>query len=781
MRSKGEVLHAPRAPTRAAPGGARSESAAGGAHVRLAAAPASVYPTPRALLDEEEFVWDENDLPVENYARLGRRLAAGGDLYRRPGYAAGLLLGPDRPNIEPAAIHTGQRLAAILTDRVRVRYVRNGNTRGNHVPAHHLSTMLASEAFLQAFRPVDAVVKAAHYLPDFELMRPGHNDGGPGQRFLHVGPQVRPADSLEAVNAFLGVMAFATPADRANAVALALTVLLRNFWPGAKPAGIVTSTKSHGGKDTVIAFAAGRTPKVSVDYEAADWVFRQGLVAALRACPEAGVLSVENARLGRGDRFVASAALERFLTDPEPVLHSSKAREPLKVKNHLVVAVSTNHGTVSEDLLNRALPVHLNPVGNVADRQSPIGNPKLEYLPARRERIEAELCGMVERWKRAGRPLDREARHPFGEWAGTVGGILLASGFRGFLGNYALRRTADDPLRRGLGLLGGGAAGRVAAAAGLGAAGGAAGAGAAGDPGARAGHGPQPRAGGGRGAERPPGRDVRGGGGRRPGRPAAGAQAGAVRRRGTRHALPLRDSRAGAAAGGRAGGRRGLRQYAGRAHRWGRAAPGIDLVGGWLPRWAPPPPIGCRRWGRRTPPPSCGSRPAGCSTPWSGRRTRPASPSWPSCWPAWPGRKRRSVKRRAGASRRGSAARTASLRRCCPTAARAGPVVRKNSGDGRAATRRGSNAHHSPGAGPAAAEGAELGVQLRDREPPRRRGGVHRLGAGLRRGPAGGLRALPGGRRAPAAPAEVGPAAQRLPHCRLDHCTLSVRAGGGSW
>jgi hypothetical protein len=84
----------------------------------------------------------------------------------------------------------------------------------------------------------------------------------------------------------------------------------------------------------------------------------------------------------------------------------------------------------------------------------PIGNPKLEFLPANRDRIEAELRGMVERWKQAGKPPDTDARHPFSEWARTVGGILKVNGFRDFLGNYGLRKTADEPLRRGLGLLG---------------------------------------------------------------------------------------------------------------------------------------------------------------------------------------------------------------------------------------------------------------------------------------------------------------------------------------
>jgi hypothetical protein len=399
-------------------------------------------------------IWDEDDLAVKNYLELGRRLAGAGDLFRRPGYASGLLLASDQPNIEPAVIDTGQRLAGIVVNRVRVRLVKNGNTGGNHVPMQHLKNMVISEVFLQNFRPVDDVTRVAHYLPNFELTTPGYNDGGPGNRLIYVGPEVEVADSLDAVNAFLDVMSFASEADRTNAVALALTVLLRNHWAGAKPIGVITATKSHAGKETIVEFAAGGTPKVSVDYERTDWAFRQGFVATLKACPEAGVVNVENARLGKGDRFVASASLERFLTDPEPVLHSTKARDAVKVKNHLVVTITTNHGTVSEDLMNRGLPIHLNPTGDVADRRPAIGNPKLVYLPANRSRIEAELHGMVARWMQAERPLDRDVRHAFTAWGQTVGGILTVSGFKDFLGNYGRRRTADDPLRQGLGLLG---------------------------------------------------------------------------------------------------------------------------------------------------------------------------------------------------------------------------------------------------------------------------------------------------------------------------------------
>jgi hypothetical protein len=99
------------------------------------------------------------------------------------------------------------------------------------------------------------------------------------------------------------------------------------------------------------------------------------------------------------------------------------------------------------------LPIHLAPKGDVQDRRTPIGNPKLEFLPQNQERIEAELRGMIERWKKAGCPLDETVKHPMTPWARAIGGILKTNGFSDFLGNYHTRKSADDPLREALGIL----------------------------------------------------------------------------------------------------------------------------------------------------------------------------------------------------------------------------------------------------------------------------------------------------------------------------------------
>ena len=199
-------------------------------------------------------IWDEDEQAADNYKALGDRLAKSNDLFRRPGYASGLLLLLN--DGKHAVISKGAELAPVIVDRVRVEVWKGGKKKGSKIAAAHLNTMLGTETFLGQFRKVDLVTTTPAYLPDFTLTRPGLNEGD-DQRILYVGPEPVIADSFDAINAFLDVMAFETEADRTNAVAGALTVLLRNHLPGGKPVLIVTANKSHAGKDTVISFAAG--------------------------------------------------------------------------------------------------------------------------------------------------------------------------------------------------------------------------------------------------------------------------------------------------------------------------------------------------------------------------------------------------------------------------------------------------------------------------------------------------------------------------------------------
>jgi len=404
---------------------------------------------------EGKFVWRVELGARKNYARLGERLARCDDLNRDRSDGLGLL--QVLPNGRTRSIRKATELAPVIADRISMVVTKDGKVTSETPQAAHLNAMLRSEVFLSKFRPVDEVVGTPYYIDDFTLVRPGYHDGGPGKRVLYVGPEPEVGDGLETVNAFLDVMEFATPADRTNAVAAALTVMLRHHFLGEKPLVQITATKSHAGKGTVTEFVRGSVPKADILYESIDWPMQAQFQRQVRLDPDLGVIVLDNVRLdsagGRG-KFIRSAFVEGFVTNAEVVLASPGAGEAVALSNKFVVVLNTNDGSLSQDILNRALPIHLAPRGSIHERRSPIGNPKLEFLPRNRSRIEAELRGMIERWRLAGRPLDESARHSMTPWARTIGGILLHGGFADFLGNQQARKVADDPLRRAVGILG---------------------------------------------------------------------------------------------------------------------------------------------------------------------------------------------------------------------------------------------------------------------------------------------------------------------------------------
>ena len=61
---------------------------------------------------------------------------------------------------------------------------------------------------------------------------------------------------------------------------------------------------------------------------------------------------------------------------------------------------------------------------------------------------------MIERWLKAGSPLDESVKYPMTPWARTIGGILQANSVKGFLENYNTRKSADDPIRAAISILG---------------------------------------------------------------------------------------------------------------------------------------------------------------------------------------------------------------------------------------------------------------------------------------------------------------------------------------
>ena len=139
------------------------------------------------------------------------------------------------------------------------------------------------------FRSVDMVVTKPMYLLNFDLTKSGYNDGGPGYRIVYVGGEPWIIRSPDTVNRFLDAMPFKDNASRTNALAAALTVMLRNHFPGQKPFYYATANKSHVGKDTLLDFATGSAPATNLSYETTDWAMEKAFVQQIKSSPTIGV------------------------------------------------------------------------------------------------------------------------------------------------------------------------------------------------------------------------------------------------------------------------------------------------------------------------------------------------------------------------------------------------------------------------------------------------------------------------------------------------------------
>jgi hypothetical protein len=385
-----------------------------------------------------------------NFRRVGaglRRLVP--DLYHHPD--GGLLL------VEagrPRRIRSARELSPLLIDTLHIRVWKEGK-RAERLSQAVLADMLLSRSFLDNFPLVQDAVTTPVVLADGTPSRPGLNPGG----VLHLGPAAVVGEGLSTTNTFLDVMEFDGNASRTNAVAAALSVSFRHHWCGAKPLVLVTG-KSHSGKGTLCNFIAGGCPQAHLLYQNRDWPMEQSLQRQLTERPEVGVICFDNVRLGSsgGGREIRTGLFERFITNSDVILSAAKLSSTLRTPNKYVVLLNTNEGLLSADLLNRSLHIGLTSAGDMEERLARAktrlgGDVKTEWLPENQHKLQAELWGMIAKWRREGKPLDEAVKYPMRPWAMTIGGILMVNGFTDFLGNYQATRAAVDPVREAVGYL----------------------------------------------------------------------------------------------------------------------------------------------------------------------------------------------------------------------------------------------------------------------------------------------------------------------------------------
>lgn len=398
-----------------------------------------------------EYEWQMEKGLDHNFHQVGKVLASLNlGLYQ---HAEGGLMRVDGGRIQH--ISTAKQLSPLLIDSIHITVTKHGKYHGEKPNQSILGDMLLSKSFLDNFCLIEEVVTTPVSLPNFTPSKPGWNEGG----ILHLGSAASINRRLKFIPQFLNVMEWHCDADRTNAVAALLTVPMRRHFSGGKPIVLVTANKSHAGKGTVVDFIRCNTPKAELRYESVDWPMQRSLHVQVEQYPELGVVNIDNVRTDSSGRakLIRSGFLESTVTSAEIIL-TSASRKPVRLPNRFLFLLNTNVGALSVDLLNRSLPIRLNPTGDLQERIGRTkdvlgGDIKHEWLPAHLQQIEAEAWGMVERWIKEGKPLDTNVKHPMGPWAQTIGGILMVNGFKEFLANYNATKATADPIREALSIL----------------------------------------------------------------------------------------------------------------------------------------------------------------------------------------------------------------------------------------------------------------------------------------------------------------------------------------
>jgi hypothetical protein len=237
-------------------------------------------------------------------------------------------------------------------------------------------------------------------------------------------------------------------ADLVNCLGLCLTGLLINhFIDRPHPIAIIDGNQRGLGK-TLLMQVLGRLldgvepPRIPLT---GDEELEKKLCAHVRD-GRSSLVFLDNAR-----GHIASTVIEQNALSPlvsfRILGHSEKIERP----NTLLWAITSNHMSATEDLINRGLPIRLHYEGD--PRQRSFDADVLEYVTQRRLELLGELAGLVLHWQTQGRP-DGPQQHRCQHWARIIGGILQANGLGGcFLGNVADAEASMDEGLQALAIL----------------------------------------------------------------------------------------------------------------------------------------------------------------------------------------------------------------------------------------------------------------------------------------------------------------------------------------
>ncbi len=234
---------------------------------------------------------------------------------------------------------------------------------------------------------------------------------------------------------------FVADADRAHAVTIALTCLVRPMFEGPTPLFVFNAPSEGTGKgllpEVIGLLVTGRTPHLTTaPMREEEW--RKEIPALLESA--GSMVLIDNVT-----RRVDSAALASVLTSTNPSFRVMRTTTHQTLPNRLTWTMAGNNIDFSREIARRVVFIQLDAQMEDPSSRSDFKHSNLQqWTLANRERLLRALFVLIRNWISKGRPLSDVVFGSYETWAHMMGGILDAAEIPGFLENRTAGRSRTD-------------------------------------------------------------------------------------------------------------------------------------------------------------------------------------------------------------------------------------------------------------------------------------------------------------------------------------------------
>lgn len=346
-----------------------------------------------------------------------------------------------------AATLTAPRLAGLLAEHTytyRNRLVKEKWEEEEYTPPADVLSAVLSRREWRGVRALRGIVGAPVLREDGTLLQaPGYDQKTGLYLAAKVAmPPVPDKPTAEQVaesrgfimDRFLRDFPWVADADRANALALMFTPVLRRFARGLTPFGLFTATMPGSGK-TILTAATGLVYGQSVlPWTDSEEELRKVITSVF--AKQVGAVVFDNIVEGT---VIRSAILAQLLTAPTWTDRRLGSSATLEYANDRAWMATGNNLSVGGDMPSRTVLVRLDPKTPKPEERTGFAIPDLSLWildPGNQRMLLWHLLVLVMDWCAAGAPkATGHVMRQFTPWAQTVGGLLAHHGVTGFLDN----------------------------------------------------------------------------------------------------------------------------------------------------------------------------------------------------------------------------------------------------------------------------------------------------------------------------------------------------------